>query len=28
VGSHTFAVTQEDFNEAVLICVERELGCG
>ena len=28
VGSHTFAVTQEDFNQAVLICVERELGCG
>ena len=28
VGSHTFAVTQEDFNAAVLICVERELGCG
>tara|TARA_B100001778_G_scaffold121581_1_gene99866 strand:- start:91 stop:1401 length:1311 start_codon:yes stop_codon:yes gene_type:complete len=28
LGSHTFAVTQEDFNEAVLICVERELGCG
>jgi UPF0755 protein len=28
VGSHTFAVTQEDFNKAVLICVERELGCG
>ena len=27
-GSHTFAVTQEDFNAAVLICVERELGCG
>ena len=28
VGSHTFTVTQEDFNEAVLICIERDLGCG
>ena len=28
VGSHTFTVTQEDFNEAVLICIEKDLGCG
>ena len=28
IGSHTFAVTLEDFNEAVLICIERDLGCG
>ena len=28
VGSHTFAVTETEFNAAVQICVERELGCG
>ena len=28
VGSHTFAITQEEFNAAVSICVERDLGCG
>ncbi len=28
VGSHTFAVTEAEFNAAVQICVERDLGCG
>ena len=28
IGSHTFAITQEEFNAAVSICVERDLGCG
>ena len=27
-GSHTFATTNQEFQQAVLICVERELGCG
>ena len=27
-GTHTFAVTAEDFNAAVQICIERDLGCG
>jgi|TARA_B100000902_G_scaffold34208_1_gene41174 UPF0755 protein len=28
IGSHTFAVTEAEFNAAVQICVERDLGCG
>ena len=28
IGSHTFAVTEAEFNVAVQICVERDLGCG
>ena len=27
-GTHTFAVTAEDFSAAVQICIERDLGCG
>jgi UPF0755 protein len=27
-GTHTFAVTEEQFIEAVQICVEKDLGCG
>ena len=27
-GSHTFTVTEADFNEAVQVCIERDLGCG
>ena len=27
-GSHTFATTNQEFQQAVLICVERDLGCG
>ena len=27
-GSHTFAVTNQEFQQAVLICIERDLGCG
>ena len=28
IGSHTFVETQEEFDAAVLICIERDLGCG
>ena len=28
VGSHTFATTNQEFQEAVQVCVERDLGCG
>ena len=28
IGSHTFAVTEAEFNAAVQICIERDLGCG
>ncbi len=27
-GTHTFAVTAEEFGAAVEICIERDLGCG
>ena len=27
-GSHTFATTNQEFQQAVLICIERDLGCG
>lgn len=27
-GTHTFAVTADEFADAVQICVERDLGCG
>jgi UPF0755 protein len=27
-GSHTFATTNQEFQEAVQVCVERDLGCG
>jgi UPF0755 protein len=27
-GTHTFSVTLEEHNQAVAICVERNLGCG
>lgn len=27
-GTHTFAVTVEEFNAAKLVCIERGLGCG
>ncbi len=27
-GSHTFATTNQEFQEAVQICIERDLGCG
>jgi UPF0755 protein len=27
-GHHTFAVTDEEFNEAKQVCIERDLGCG
>ena len=27
-GSHTFTTTNQEFQQAVLICIERELGCG
>ena len=28
VGAHTFAVTSEEFAEAVAVCREKDLGCG
>ena len=28
LGSHTFATTNQEFQEAVQVCVERDLGCG
>ena len=27
-GTHTFAVTEEQFSRAVQVCIERDLGCG
>ncbi len=27
-GSHTFATTNQEFQQAVQVCVERDLGCG
>ncbi|MBJ68566.1 MAG: hypothetical protein CL463_01535 [Acidimicrobiaceae bacterium] len=27
-GSHTFATTNQEFQQAKLICIERDLGCG
>jgi len=27
-GSHTFATTNQEFQQAVQICIERDLGCG
>ncbi len=27
-GTHTFAETEAEFNAAVQVCIERELGCG
>ncbi len=27
-GSHTFATTNQEFQRAVLVCIERDLGCG